>query len=88
MHKVCVSGYRKYLHTTWLEFLIVIGNITELSRADKRKIRGIENEHCPFALDVLLADLDEFAIFESLRRERLYLRIDQRHNAVLLVDGV
>ncbi len=66
----------------------MIGNITELSRADKRKIRGIENEYCPFALDVLFADLDEFAIFESLRRERLYLRIDQRDNAVLLVDGV
>ena len=66
----------------------MIGNITQLSSSDKRKIRRLENEHCQFALDVLFADFDEFAIFESLRRERLYLRIDQRHNAVLLVDGV
>src|ERR1700689_4664606 len=57
----------------------MVGEIAELGRADESKVGGIEHEHGPFSLEVLVGHLHELALVVGGRRERLDFGIDHRH---------
>ena len=43
------------LHAELLEFRVVVGEVAELGRADEGEVGGVEHEHGPLALEVLVA---------------------------------
>ena len=57
-----------------LEITIGIGQVFQFGRADEGEIRRIEEHDGPLAMQVGFGDIDELAVLEGGRLERLSLR--------------
>ena len=79
MREMRVSRYAVYFNAQFLEFCIVVSQVTQLCRADEREIGWIKEHYRPLAFQVRIADFNEFTIMESCGFKRFYFRIDQWH---------
>ena len=63
-----------------LQLGVVFGHVFQLGRADEGKIRRIEQENGPFALDVFMGDGLEFAVVEGLHGKFGNTAVDDGHD--------
>ncbi len=70
VREVGVGGHREDLDAEALQLLVVIGEVTELRRADEGEVGRVEEEDRPLALDVLVGHVDECAVLVRGRGER------------------
>ncbi len=77
--KVGVGGNTVDLNAQFLELGIVVSKVTQLGRANERKVGWIEEHDRPFAFQVGFADRDELALVVGSGVERFDLAVDDRH---------
>ena len=80
MSEVGIGRNAVDLNAQLLELGIVIGQIAQLSGANKGKIGGVEEENRPLALQISFTYVDEFAIQVSSGFKRFYFSVDQGHS--------
>jgi len=83
--EVRIGGHRVDLDAQVLQLAVVLGQITQLGRADEREVTGVEEEDRPGAPHVGFGHLDEFARVVCVRGEGQNLGIDQRHEVCALL---
>ena len=71
-----------------LQLLVVVGEVTQLGRADEGEVTGVEEEDGPLAIDVGVGDLNEVPIAKSVGLEGDDLGVDETHEESSLVDEV
>ena len=76
MDEVAVGAHGEDLHAEHLKLVILVGKILKLGGADEREVGGIEEEHCPLALNVFVGDCLEVALLECLNGELGCVLID------------
>ena len=77
--EVGVGRDRVHVYAQLLQFIVVIGHVTQFGRANESEVSRIEEEHAPAAFGIFLSDFNEFAVFERLVFERFNFGVNQRH---------
>src|SRR5690606_22181146 len=77
--EVGVGGDGVDFHAQLLQLFIMVGNVTQLSRANEGEVSRIEEEYSPLAFHVGVGNGDEFAVLERLSGKRLDFGIDNGH---------
>ena len=82
--EVGVGGNGVDFHAQLGEFGVVVSQVAQFGRADEGEVSRVEEHYRPFAFQVGIAYVDEFAIVKSGSLERFDFGIDQRYGHVFL----
>ena len=71
--EVSIGRYCVYVYAQFLQFFVVVSNVTQFGRAYESKVSRVEEEDAPAAFGIFFGDFDEFAVFECLVLKGLIL---------------
>ena len=77
--EVSIGRYCVYVYAQFLQFFVVVSNVTQFGRAYESKVSRVEEEDAPAAFGIFFGDFDEFAVFECLVFKRFNFGVNQGH---------
>jgi len=86
-----VGGNAVDFHAHFFELGVVVGQVAQLGRADKGKVRRVEEHHRPLALQLRVGNVDKFTVVVCGGLERLHFSVDQvRHvlSSLVCLSGI
>ena len=77
--EVGIGRYCVYVYAQFLQFFVMVSNVTQFGRAYESKVSRVEEEDAPAAFGIFFGDFDEFAVFECLVFKRFNFGVNQGH---------
>ncbi|STI87639.1 Uncharacterised protein [Escherichia coli] len=63
--EVSIGRYCVYVYAQFLQFFVVVSNVTQFGRAYESKVSRVEEEDAPAAFGIFFGDFDEFAVLNA-----------------------